>query len=1628
MFVFLLFVSFLFIPVYGFTQDETPATESADTADDSAAQDDQALRKSLLDVEAARQAILEEASPALVSINVFDSDVSLFLSGFWKGSLTAKWGISAGPLGVSVAANDTPFLFTQEADLNLGLWIRERWFVEAAFEEDYAINTYRAGYKGKSGEIIQYLGVGNKGLDFPEFPFLDLGGDSASSFGFYGRFGGGPLSIHTLVRWDDAVSEERSFVGGRERTYSYLEISSIMRGISFVLPDDNIPSEIKVYFEDKAGTLFDNGGRRWREALPSEYAVSARFGLVELRKSPDMTVAVSYSGNYGASMGAYDDPGTFLGDVQAVFSEINLAEYPQPGQEDITQKKPAVITINGTAALVIYEKGAFSPFERQSRYESPSSAAESASLVDSSGGELVRGFDVSPLPETSFYADLPLYVAEETGERVAQERHIYELTVNAASSGSILTNLRDPTARWPLAQDLNGKAWNYLVYLTGSESYSPDVRLRFTNYGASMDYNIGTDVIPGSVKVMRSGLDDPNFSFDPSSGTIRLQNPASFNETIRIHYLKRSSERRNGSIALGLGAIYSDDEHFSAEGALGLRWNLSAESFSEEGSSSPGTVGFGGRVLWNYDSIKADVKLGFGYTQPDTTGLYRIAGMEGNEQVMPLSESASFISETPHDNPPLVSGLTLSGRADLVYRNYRETDVLGGVTLMDVNWSGAVEVSGKDGPYSVRDPALSGDVLAAEFTLGGGKNWTGFQSPLGDGTMLREARTIEIPFRFNNFSGDVNSMRVVIQFGDLASTDSSGYENPALILQNQLYPSPLTGSSFDELPHILRIELTDASRRRLGNADYLRLLIINDGTEDISGRVLLAPPIVRGAKFAPLTVEYGEVKSSSDEGVSTIEMMDESLKSRYPDMVNRLHPDGSRQRVLFVSWQDLPANRTAVGAGGRIGRIAFTDYKTLAFFVKGPFSYGENMSFDFVVARDRSSFGKNSETAIKVSIPVIELNRLSGGSWIAIELRYGGGKNEVYAGGHKIDVPLYYNPDALKSSASGSADDYGDDSAYIMAFLNGGSAGAPSGGSFGLDEIILMDGSPAYSINTGASFNWNSSETIAAVNGVSVLEAPTFETALESGARGDPWTEDAEAFFTVINRSRASIRLLGIQLAGNVAFSTGTTNPWWNAGHNISRSLGPVSLSEAFFVDPYGDSWNHEAKISLSGIVPVSFAANSEFNSGKKNRAWQAGLGMPSIPGTPLNFALKADGRWTNTEAVDEEGYHNYGKVWGDSWQSLIPDDGSGESKRQLHGRFETGLNTAPIGFYLSLDARSGADTPVNSTESSASAALGFPFTVGHLSGSLRMERAYRRFLFYSGLHAGYDLEKFAETLAEGGNVYGAIPFYSLFDPDLGGKLRETINISSSADFTRDVYFNDKYQLSLQLPEPLGLASLWRPRNFEIHVDRTLSQKYDTQTDVLGTGAGLRFSAMNMFGAFGAKSLFKMYENDEFNTSISAALAFPRNETPSWRLNFSNFFVFYGFKGAQMQFEDTITLLADGWTGAFKLDWISPAEKTLLSTLYEWFFMKFNDQSTWPAFKELAFANIERLRQESLEIDIDESGEYGVFTFSAQHKAIVRILGRLNLEIFARLGISHDELSETTNFIGTAGTSLNISY
>ena len=1633
----------------------------------------------------------EKASGELLNLSLGDSSVSLVLAGRWKGTLEAGWGFALTPLGTTAITGNNP-LFAQEGDLTLSLWMMDRWFVEASFMDNSALNTYRAGYQGLEGEVVRYAGIGNTGLDFPAFPYLDLGGDTPSSFGAYGYFTVGNLSFHSLIRYDAAAREEKTFVGDRERSYGYVDLSKPQRGISFVLPlpETEQISVPEVFIQDHNGDLVDSDGRRWRQALPGEYGVSSQLGLIELTlgqytggaAEPDGMIAVAYSTMmdskpWEAVLGLYYGAGsdTFLRKVQEYFDDtasplllpgsgnpgIRLWDYAQPGQRtgvpgDPAANIPGTITIDGKNALVIYEPGTFSPFEKQNRYHAPVNTSSQASLVTLSTGVVVSGYEVVPLE----YNPLELSIQNPDQNENESRRGIYELIQEGRR------DRRSPEDSWPLADCYPE------LYLPATSLFTADLGLRFTNYGVSGEYIIGADVVPGSIQVYRNGILDPNFVFNQSSGAVVLANPAGFSEIIRISYLKQSAERRLGSLVAGIGAIWEPGVHFTGRLGLGLRWNVTSDAYTENGASSPGTVGLGADAKWNYDRLKAGLSLGLGFEQPDTTGLYRIAGMEENEMLLPLPPSTSFISE-----PPFLPFFTLGTRSGLIYRDYRETTVLGSSSYADIS-TFKETVDGETGPYPAYDSTLASQVLVAEFEFSASETWTGFQTPLGlNGEFLERAGKIEIPYRFYDFSGGdpENEISVIFQVGVLADRNSEFRENPHVVMEKTLYPPALTEDSnppaFDENGRIATIFLDEEDRARLHGANYLRLLVVRSGTPsgNIGGKVILRPPIARGAFWRPVTVNGNEVLSPErtmglNDQVNAYEEMDNALAIKYPDIIGRLHSVNSHQRVLEISWNDLASGAAGPGADGRIPAVPLSNYRSLGFFVRRPKAdnYSRTDVHDddtdplsdqyklnkgklrLVIARGPSSLNRSGEIAMDAEIP-LEVFRDSGvkpGEWAKVEIKYQGTNTGVLVE-NMTDSRSHVTYRNYINTGGGD-----EGSSYALVYLEPDSVPLPDG-KMAIDEIFLEDSVPSYTLNSGASFEWTRPGVILQIKEQAILSDLSFQAAIESGFQGNPFEDGTYFGFGMNGRSRLGISLLGAKLTGNYYYSvTGAggngTEYSWSAGHSLFREFGPFSIKESFDDSPLDRTMNHSLVLSLNTRVKGELSGEVVREDERLRRLWQAGTGGKPFKKFPLDFSLNT--KAGINEKTDGE-LANYAKDWAESWVILLPDSGAKADSRDLEGNLRIRLDTSPLGTELYFQGTSSFSGPSDRTQAGSLLRLDFPLK---LSGGgaprflFRAEREYIRQLtdldqdFLDNGSILNDCEIWAGSFGNASAMMFSIPFYSLFDLRMGDRMN---NFASSSDsFTNSGQFADRFEFSLQQAMNYGISSLFLPRRFAFRLSRILEHKLDTPRDSLNLGIALNFSSINLFGAMGVVPLFKFYMGDEFSHSLETTIAFPRDEKISWTFRAEENMLFYGFSGAELGVNNTLTANSSSrtgegsrWSDSLSASWTVPMEKSLLGTVYGFFAGKAKKQNSWLTLANIAESEYELLRKENLEFIFEKipdalNEDYIRFSVAVGHESIVRIFGKLNLSVYGKLTVSEDMRSRVLSFLGTVGTSLTLLF
>ena len=1591
-FIILLFL----IPVIGFAQENEPAFE--------------------LNLEELRQRIYNESPNEIISASLGSADVSLFLTGSWKGELQFNPGYFFSPMGSGFASSNVP-IYTQEADLTLALWINERWFVEANFLDDSSQNTYRAGYQGKHGEFLQYAGIGNTGNDFPAFPYMDLGGDSPGSFGFYSRFGNDKINVHTLIRYDSASREERTFSGSRERTYSYVQLKDSVRGISFVLPDTDIDSQITVYIEDEKGALRDSMGRRWRHAQASEYAASRAHGLLELSVRPEGAAAVSYSKGgdrpWNNSMGSYD--GTqkgFLSDVQSWFDakreSIKLENFPQAGNRNSSALKPGEVFFNEGAALVIYEAGAFSPFERRNRYDAPSSSSEQAALISLSSETEINGYDLIQVNTEAAFSDIPVF------SPAASQRNVYELIRTSSRDA------RHPGSIWPLVTEYPE------IYLPGAGVFSGDAVLRFTNFYNTNGYFIGNDVVPGSVQVWRSGIQDTNFNYNASSGEVVISGAAGQNELIRITYLKRSEETRFGSFTAGAGAVYNNMKHFSMQGAVGLRMNLSDESFTEDDYSSMGNVAAGVKAAWDFDFLKAYATGGLAFVRTDTTGLYRASGMEGNETIINLPHDNSFIS-----NPPLsvfAQGLSAGNRADLIYRNYFDNNILGS-SLMSVD-SNVPVISGINKPYPAADSQLgSSKVITAEFNLYNDE-WTGFQVPLNSyAQILPNAGEIEIPFRFYGFNQiPSDAFKVILQIGSLSGEDFAFTENPDLVWEKILYSKDIavtgsdyyTGMEFNHNARIARFTLNDEDKRKLGDAKYLRLIAVCEGNENISGRVLLASPIVRGASFRPVTFDAVNGISGNTEKVKAIETIDTgaSLKDAYPELINRLHYDNSIQRVLRIDWQDLDAGISA-GVDGRLSELPLSDYRELSFFVKirNEESAGSNNYLSFILADGIESTGLN---ALEAKIP---MNVFEAEKWHKVVIRYQGGNKGIFADGNKLtDAFCSYNPKKMSYNNKERK------TSYIAVLVNPeNSSSKLKNGTIFIDEIILEDSIVMYRINAGAGIEYSKQGSILSVNNFNVLSDFSVFSAVESEMRSKIDSEQSNISGSAVSRTGMKVSFLGINMSGNFSFTAAEDTFLWDADHDISRAIGSFFVKETFSASPHERTARHTFNMRYLSNFYSGFEADVLYDLSRLKQNWKFDIGYRPKNEYIPSIAFNTQALWTKKSQIEED--DNYGSLWARSWLPLIPDSGTGAESRKMQSQIVISENTKPVGAVITLDGSVFSSDLSTMTRFENSAFLDIPVVLKNTSLNFRTGRNFKQHINYSGESALDDSGKFFKSINDSFAFWKIIPFYSLFTSKLNNAMDNGITSSPFNSILNYMSFNDHFSARVNLLSMYNIASLFVPSRIIFRLDRVIEQKMDTRADALNINGSLGFSSINMFGAMGRLPLFKFYQSDEFSHSLDAALIVPRGEDNTWRAQSVLSAGFRGFSGGAVNFVNTFTIRSDEtWLESFTIGWEAPTKKSFTNFLYSKTVSLIKKQSAWLKFSDFISSKYEQLRRESLELLFDKSTDYLRWSVIAGHEEIIRILGRLNFTTFIKLKLGEDLYTDIFKIDVLLGTGLRISF
>jgi hypothetical protein len=502
-----------------------------------------------------------------------DDDAELFVNGSWSATLLASLDLQAVP-GQSLTLASQPLLFTQAPDLSLSFLLYKKIFVEARVADDVTQAKYAAGYRGGKGELLREARIGNDGISFPALPFLSFGNGSYRSFGAAATIASEGFTGKAMVRYDQADRVVKRFVGSTEVVENVISPNTFTTGKYFMTRVAPAPNLV-LFVKSVAGTYIADSGDRYRKLDPGEYSYSAVTGVASLTV-PAATRVVAYYAGSGVDTDAVTITGVGACDLL----------YVPPPVPATGKLEPKLQILNRYAATA-------SPISAEAFVRNPASG----------------------LRDSDFKARI-----DPAG--------FVEVTRNDADSPSGGLDYRQPFASSSYAD----MAWIYTTDFSVGVNTGPAPVFTRTvvvrSFSASATITIDKDFVAGSIEVTRDGLPSYSFSVNADTAVVTLAPPPSAAEEIGISYMKESSERKSGNLAGALGGFWDLGEGQNAWAALGASWSVPGSSFATNARPSPGSVNLTVGERDVQGAFTHNAAIAARYSRDDSTGTYRIEGME----------------------------------------------------------------------------------------------------------------------------------------------------------------------------------------------------------------------------------------------------------------------------------------------------------------------------------------------------------------------------------------------------------------------------------------------------------------------------------------------------------------------------------------------------------------------------------------------------------------------------------------------------------------------------------------------------------------------------------------------------------------------------------------------------------------------------------------------------------------------------------------------------------------------------------------------------------------------------------------------------------------------------------------
>ncbi|MDR1317727.1 MAG: hypothetical protein LBK13_12725, partial [Spirochaetales bacterium] len=1468
------------------------------------------------------QTPLEEEAPETVfDTQIGDTSVDLYLQGYWDASVMGGVGFAWIPgqgLSYPYVFPGFPdgFEYDQKPDLVLSLWLRERFFFETTITEDYELNTYLLGYQGKPGEFVQSVKVGNRNVEISPFPYMEFPGSSRHSPAVSAMFQTARSQHELLFRYDPSLPRKKTFIGKNEVEEVRIDPATYVRGRFFVLPDTQVSlSDLSIYIEDAKGSVTGDGGRRYRRATNFDYSYSPGDGTITLTNASAGRVLVYYTKN-GHSVGSSDSSmgvealpalagvpvGIDLAGTPVKFEWNSSSAYYDLGNGRTLDNLR--ISIDGRDALLLYDPGAWNPFEVTGVYSLSGSAA---SMSNSTSLKIVnRGAD-------------SLYTTKTA------------LTLNTAESYSVVRVLpvngnqaRSMQARFPFAED------EPLLYgpQRAKDGGAADFELLIQAYMPVQALTLANDVIPGTVTIYRNGREETSFTVDYESGRIALPFEPAPSDRIEIYYRTYSGEGQGGDILFGSGStLYLTDE-LTLKLATGLRWNVLKGKYSTEPGDHPGMLGASAQVSYATENFSLVADGAVIYTNPDTSGLLRLIDMERHNMELEISKNNMFPSARP--DPLSFSGL-LNNRGHLLFKNYETKNLAGAVSMNSWSWTPpssqqyAYEDGSLIGPYAAAES--SEDVMVMDYELEASANdWVGAQMNLStgwdDSLDLSNISAIRFAYRVvkpvsGPYAGNVS---LHFQAGALdedldndgvldeeAGTSSRGYafndgrltlyvgagqegfgnnirdsedanrnkilerENPALVYYERVGG---TGASFAAesagwQAAVLRIPAAD--RNKLTHVRSVRFIIRNESGAAARGRILIGKLVFEGSSLSPRTggtnaaLRLREIPEVLADGYSP-----PSLQSAFREPLETFHSndESSDQHILEAKWENINTGSDFWEIRGFTTGIPPENYQKLNMFMR----FTQVAAPGSAAARMKLSYTDAEGKGVILSFDVPPTSLPLGTStppWEKLSIDIPGRK--AWLGDRELTSAVTTRLVADTNSKEWNR--------FSLRFEN--ISGANSGTLY-IDEVYLSDPKDSIGFAGSADMRLFLPGDVVNVGGVPLLRNVTIaEKVSGRNAEFKGQKEEADSQdYSMGNFNSVSLvsgEVLGIVFAeGEFAVNALDDRNEYEGGHSIRF---PAEDSVVVLRDQYKRNFNtllpamsRANSIESSFPAPLHLRAATEtyLASGTLTQTWntQGSFTSPQGASTAAYLSIR-----NTAEGYTLDENASYSDSWLSAYNLILPWNEGRDTERQASFRLDGNLPGDFIGLTLNPElsfVNSGERDGRQRDMSSVSVEIPLLFRDSPSDPGWRLSLLYsRRADTITTVPVkgdfGSDTRTLTDALQQQKFFYNSMPFAEIFT--------DSSNLTFAEDTENLVQGEYTPQAALRYSRVYGslIRDLLLPSQAEVQTKKTITRGGEVLSASNTHEVSLTNFAINLFGQQGAYPVFSWYSMDEFQFQNSVS-------------------------------------------------------------------------------------------------------------------------------------------------------------